>query len=435
MSYLQTSIRIAVPLLIAGGCGYGTWWLLTHPPEQRKMEMPVALVRVEGMTLNKGRYDLHVRSQGSVQPRTRSSLLPEVSGKIIEISPSFRPGGFFSKDEVLMKLDPLDYETAIVIAKAAQAQAEVTLAEEKARAAQARENWKTLGRSGEPNSLVTRTPQLAQAEANVASAKAQVVRAERNLERTIIRAPYTGQVLEQAVDVGQFVGPNTTLGRVFAVDYVEIRLPLPERESQFLNLPQPFRDQSPEQGAKVRLRATVAGKTVQWEGRVVRVESSLDEETRQATAVVQVDDPYGRRADGSPPLTIGAFVEADIVGTPLEDVYVIPRSAVRAGNEIILIERPKNTLRRMVVDPLVSNEKHIVVAAGAAKAPKEGDVLCLTPIPFPADGARVQPTIDGKSETPPAADRKGKGDKPGAGPGDAEGAKKPPVVSQKSEGT
>ena len=420
MRLLQSIFRALLPVLILGGCGYAAWWLIAHPPEQPKVEVPPSLVRVEGTALHKTSYELHVRSQGTVQPRTRSTLLPEVSGKIIEMSASFRPGGFFAKDEVLMKLDPVDYDTAIIVAKAAQAQAEVTLAEEKARAEQALENWKAMGRSGAPSTLVSRAPQVAQAEADVASAKARGLKAQRDLERTIIRAPYAGQVLEQMADVGQFVTQGTTLGRIFAVDYVEIRLPLPERESQFLNLPQPFRDQPAGKSPTVALKTTVAGKPVRWEGLIVRVESSLDAQTRQAMAVAQVTDPYARRADGSPPLTIGAFVEAEIAGQTLADVYVIPRNAVRAGNEIILIDRPQNTLRRMNVEPLVSTESHIVISAKAVKAPKEGDVLCLTPIPFPADGAHVLPTIDGGIEPQPSA----KDDKPTG--------KKPTVVSQKN---
>jgi multidrug efflux system membrane fusion protein len=411
MRFLLRAVRFVLPFVVLGACVLVTWYLLKNPPAQEKKEMPPTFVRVEGTVLNKTEYELRVRSQGTVQPRTRSTLLPEVSGKIIEISPSFRPGGFFGQGDVLMRLDPLDYETAIIIAKGTLAQAEVMLAEEKARADQAVENWRAMGRTGTPSALVTRAPQVAKAEADVASAKAQIVKAERDLERTTIRSPYACQVLEQAVDVGQFVSQGTILGRIFAVDYVEIRLPLPERESQFLKLPQSFRDQSTatEDGAKVFLKSIVAGKPVAWEGKIVRVEGSLDAETRQATAVAQVTDPYARRADGAPPLTIGAFVEAEISGEPLRDVYIIPRNAVRAGNEIILIDRPQNTLRRLTVDPLVSNEKHIVVSANAAKAPKPGDVLCITPIPFPADGARVLPSIDGQMDAGTAKEGKSAG--------------------------
>ncbi|MBV6500856.1 MAG: p-hydroxybenzoic acid efflux pump subunit AaeA [Prosthecobacter sp.] len=427
MTFLIKLLRALVPLAILGACGYAVWWLVSNPPEPPKMTAPAMLVRVVGSTLKTTSHDLLVHSQGVVQPRTRSSLLPEVSGKVVEMSPSFRPGGFFAKEEVLLKLDTTDYETAEIIARAEVAQTEVVLAEEKARAEQARENWKALGRSGEPSAFVARVPQVAQAEANLAAARARVLKAERDLERTVIRAPYAGQVLEQNVDVGQYVTQGTVLGRVFAVDYVEVRLPLPERESQFLKLPQPFRDQAVAATPKVILKATVGGRPVSWEGRVVRVESSLDQQTRQMMAVAQVTDPYASRPDGTPPLTIGAFVEADIAGEKLENVFIIPRQAVRAGNEIILIERPQNTLRRMTVEPLASTEKYIVVSAHATKAPKEGAVLCLTPIPFPADGARVLPTIDGQPAETPAGGSKAPGNN------ETEKSQKPPVVSQKAD--
>jgi multidrug efflux pump subunit AcrA (membrane-fusion protein) len=144
----------------------------------------------------------------------------------------------------------------------------------------------------------------------------------------------------------------------------------------------------------VKLRANLNGQPVIWQGRLVRVEGALDAETRQIIAVAQVDDPYAKRADGVPPLKLGQFVEAEIRGEVLKDVYMIPRTAVRAGNEIILISS-QNTLRRMMVEPLVSNEMGIVIAASSPNAPQEGDILCVTPIPFPADGARVLPTLDG----------------------------------------
>ncbi len=364
------------------------------------MELPPAVVRVEGTAFRKTTYPVIVHSQGTVQPRTRSTLLPEVSAKVIEVSPSFRPGGFFTTNDILLKLDPVDYETAIVIAKATLAQAEVVLAEEQAKAGQARESWKTLGKSGEPGPLVLRVPQVAKAEADVAAAKAQIAKSERDLERTIIRAPYDGQVLEQLVDVGQFVTQGTPLGKIFAVDYVEIRLPLPEREMQFLNLPERFRDgQVSTASAPVTLKSLVDGKPASWTGSIVRVESAIDESTRQITAVAQVNDPYARQEDGKPTLKIGQFLEAEIEGEKLADVFIIPRRAVRAGNEIILITG-ENKLRRLTVDPLISNGDQIVISAHSPHSPKEGDVLCLTPIPFAAEGATVLPTIDGALENP-----------------------------------
>lgn len=403
---MKKAIRVLLPPAILAGCGYAAWWLYVNQPVPEMTELPPALVRVEGTVLKKTLYPVYVRSQGVVQPRTRSTLLPEVSARVIEISDAFKPGGFFEKDDVLVKLDPVDYETALVVAKAALAEGEALLAEEKAKAEQALENWKALGKQGQPGALVLRVPQVAKAEADVAAAKAQILKAERDLERTVIRAPYAGQALKQNVDIGQLVSQGTALGEIFAVDYVEIRLPLPEREMRFVHLPERFRNEnSAGSGPPVRFNALVNGKPATWTGRIVRVEGALDEATRQVTAVAQVTDPYSRRTDGMPPLKIGQFVEAEIEGEKLRDVFVIPRNAVRAGNEIILISA-QNTLRRATVDPLAGDEKSIVVAAGLAKGLKEGDVLCLTPIPFAADGARVLPTIDGQLEAPGVAGSK-----------------------------
>lgn len=397
---MKRFLRATLPLLILGVCGFLAWWFIAHRPQLATMEMPPPVVRVEATALKKTSFPVIVQSQGTVQPRTRSGLLSEVSAKVIELSPSFRPGGFFDTGEVLLRLDPVDYETAIVIARAALAQAEVTFAEEKTKADQARANWRTLGKAGEPSALALRLPQVAKAEADVASAKAQIAKAERDLERTVIRAPYDGQVLDQLVDVGQYVTQGTSLGQIFAVDYVEIRLPLPEREMRFLNLPERFRDgEISPSSAPVILKSNIDGQPATWTGKIVRVESQIDEATRQVTAVAQVNDPYAQREKGRPPLKIGQFLEAGIEGEILTDVFIIPRRAVRAGNEILLIT-DGNKLSRRTVKPLISDEKQIVISAHSPQSPAEGDILCLTPIPFAAEGAAVLPTIDGALENP-----------------------------------
>lgn len=397
-------LRYLLPLLILGSCWEAALWFVRNQEVPKLMEMPQQLVRVDGTALKKTTFPVVAKSQGVVQPRTRSNLLPEVSGMIVEVSANFRPGGFFEKDEALVKIDPVDYQTAVVVSEAALAQAKAALVEEEARAEQALDNWKALGRDGKPGALALREPQLAKARADVASAEAQVTKAKRDLDRTTIRAPYAGQVLEQAVDVGQFVTPGTQLGRVFAVDYVEVRLPLPERELAYLDLPQHFRGEADMnlKGAMVKLLAMEGGRPVLWDARLTRVEGAIDTDTRQTVAVAQIDDPFGRHKEGQPPLKIGQFVEAQVLGKSLENVFVLPRSAVRAGNEIILITSD-DRLRRQHVEPLTGDEKNVVISADSKGGPQEGDVLCLTPIPFPADGARVLPTIDGQSELPGVA--------------------------------
>jgi membrane fusion protein, multidrug efflux system len=400
---MKRFLHALLPVAILVGCVWLAQWLVLNAPKPRMVEVPPTLLEVEGVSLKLADHKVIVKSQGTVMPRTRSTLLPEVSGRVIELSPSFRPGGFFEKGDVLVTLDPVDYQTAVVVAEAAVAQAQAMMAEEQAKADQANENWKAMGRTGQPSALAQRSPQLAQAKASLAASEAEVLKAKRNLERTSIRAPYPGQVLEQVVDVGQYVTPGAQLGKIFAVDYVEIRLPLPEREMTFVDLPERFRDEAGQDiPATVLLRSTTSrGKPTTWNGKLVRVESALDTATRQIMAVAQVTDPYGKSSHDAP-LKIGQFVEADIAGDVLKGVFVIPRSAVRPGNEIIIISTT-NQLRRISIEPVLSTDKFMVVMPQPGRSPKPGDILCTTPIPFPADGAKVLPTVDGKKPVPSLA--------------------------------
>ena len=417
---IRRFIRILLPLAVLGGCGYAGWWLYTTKPMPEVMEVPLPLVRVEGQTLKKTVYPVVARSQGVVQPVRRTVLTSEVAGKVVAISDHFRPGHFVEANEVLAQLDPVNFETALVEAQAALAQAEALLVDEKARVEQAIEGWKALGRQGEPSPLLTRTHQIARAEADVAAARAQVRRAERDLERTQLRAPYAGQVLRQEIDLGQVVGASTDVGELFGIDAVEVRLPLPEREMAHLKLPQSRPGQNREEpGAEVRLLAREGSKSSLWTGRLVRVEGMVDSATRQTIAVVRIEQPFAPTQEGQAPLKIGQFVEAEILGVPLEDVLVLPRTAVRAGDEIILITSDSR-LHRVNVEPLAGDSRHLVIAAESANGPKDGDVLCLTPIPFPTEGARVLPTIDGQTERPGVVgaepDAGAKGKRPGARP-------------------
>lgn len=402
-------LRATLPLCILGGCIYGAMWLVWNPPQPQTMEVKPTLIQVKGTILKKAEFPVMVRSQGMAQPRTRSTLLPEVTAKVVSLAPNFDEGGFFKKDDILIKLDSVDYETALVVAKSAEAQARTTLAEEQAKADQALEDWKALGRTSPASDLTLRKPQLAQARAALEAKTAEVTRAQRDVDRTTIRAPYDGQVLEQSVDVGQLVSPGTALGKIFAVDFFEVRLPLPERDLRFLALPERFVDAKDTEipAAKVYLRANVAGRQVRWEGQITRVESAIDDSTRQLVAVAKIPEPYAKKGDGVSPLKIGQFVEADIAGETLKDVFIIPRSVVRAGNEIILITA-QNTLHRVSIEPLTGDEKQVVISANQAKGPREGDRLCITPIPFPAEGAKVDPVIEGeeKNATPSVVGQK-----------------------------
>lgn len=397
---LKWILPVAVVLAALAGGRY----IISQRPEAPQFNPPVVPVAVEAMRVQPEDYRVIVRSEGTVEPRTQSTLIPQVSGRIVEISPSFREGGFFDQGDVLVKLDARDYELAIASAEAQVAQAESALEQEIAQAKVVEDDWRMLGK--EAPELGLRKPQIAAARAALLSAQAQLERAQVDLQRTRIRAPYEGQVLEKNVDVGQFVSPGTVLARVYATDFVEIRLPLSGRQLEFVELPERFRDDAEATtGPVVHLKAGFGRETWSWEGRIVRAEGAIDTRSRQLFVVAQVDNPYRRGGGDRPPLRIGQFVEAEIEGRVLPGAFVIPRAALRDGEHVLVVD-DESRLQRRPVEVAWTDGEDAVVVAGL----EPGDVVNVTPLAVAADGTLVSATIDGVA--PPPRERPGRGAPP-----------------------
>ncbi len=380
------ALRILLPLVVFIVAVAVSWWIIASKPEPRQREFKAQLPKVEVLNLVPTDYQVVLDSQGTVRARTSSNLIPEVRGRVLEISPKFREGGWFEKGDMLLQIDPHEYRTEVVIAKANLAQMELDLAEEEARAEQAVLDWKRLENGDVPNDLVLRNPQLKRAQAFVDSAKARLETAERNLKLTKIIAPYEGRVLSQNVDVGQYVTPGTQLARIYAVDFAEVRMPLTETQLSFLDLPEIYQGEPSNisDGPNVVFSSTIAGKTYEWSGRVVRAAGSFDPLTRQLFVIAQVRNPYQRSHDDRPPLKSGSFVRAKIRGKTLENVFEIPRKLLRENSFLLTVDR-ENRLRRKTVNIVWQNDESIIVDEGL----KKGERICLTDVPFAVEGLPV----------------------------------------------
>jgi len=312
-----------------------------------------------------------------------------VTGELIYVSPSLSAGGYFNRGDVLLRLDPSNYQVALSSAEAALARAEVDLSQEKALVDQALSDWIDMGNAAEDaTELVLRKPQLKEAEANVKSANAALAKAERDLRKTEIRAPYEGMVRSRMSDLGQVVGPGTQLAAIFAIDFVEVRLSLTAEDLQFLDLPRAFRaDHESNEGPFVNLSSRFGRMEKSWEGRIVRTEGTIDPKTRVSYAVARVEDPYGiqqEQSDGIP-LSIGMFVEASIRGKTYENIYVIPRYALKGNNQVLIIN-DEDLLNRREVEILRTDSKLAYISAGI----EEGDRVCLTALEFVVEGMPVE---------------------------------------------
>jgi RND family efflux transporter MFP subunit len=335
-------------------------------------------------------HQFTVWTHGTVKPRTEAALVSEVAGRVISVSPSFADGGFFEKGDVLVHVDPRDYEYVVVTARGQVAQAKVAVELEEAQAEVAREEWKSLG-GGKDSPLATREPQVEQARAAYAAAEAALKKAERDLERTRIRAPFAGRIRQKLVDVGQFVSPGVAVAQIFAVDYVEVRLPIPDSELAFLDLPVNYRgDNAQQPGPEVTFYADFAGERHSWSGRIVRVEGEIDPVSRMVHAVAQVDDPYGRGPDGDPmPLAIGLFVDAEIMGRKVDQAVVIPRSAVRGENKVFIVDDDNRLVFRDVTVARMGRDS-AVISSGIEASER----VCVSLLDAVTDGMKVR-TMDG----------------------------------------
>ena len=352
---------------------------LKFKPSPEKKEQIKRLPSIEVFYASAQSIQITVESQGSAQPRTETTLVAEVGGRVTYISPSLYAGGRFKAGDVLAKIDPIDYQAALAAAEARLADAELVLEQERALAQQAEEDWKLIN-DREATSLALRAPQLKRAEASYHSAVAAIEVAKRDLDRTTIKAPYDGISREKLIDIGQIATPRTTaIGRIYGTDIAEVRLPISLDELAYLP------DQYGEalKTLKVELHGDYAGKTEIWIANVDRVEGVIDQRTRMAYVVAQVTDPYDQ-SNGKAPLPAGLFVRAYIEGQKLGNAFMLPRKAVK-GKSSAYIVKEDNTIEIRPIEIYQATEKTVVVLDEL----EDGERLCLTELQYAVNGMEV----------------------------------------------
>lgn len=347
-----------------------------EPPRKERVNLDplVEVQELEAMTAN-----FEVSSQGTVRPRTETVLSAEVSGTITRISPKFVAGGVFKRGEVLMRIDPTNYDVAVSQAEALVRQRQIEY--------DGALKLRSQGYRAEA--------ELASAEAALATARAERVRAKRNLERTFIRLPYAGIVRAKEADLGQFVNPGTRLGVVFATDYAEVRLPLTDRDLAFVDLPSALEVTATggsETGPSVELSAMQKGRLHTWDARIVRTEGVVDEKSRVTYAVAGIEDPYA--LNGGTPLPVGTFVNARIAGTAADNVIRVPRAIVRGSDELVFVDDDnKISIRKVRV--VRGDADYIYIGDGAVP----GERVIVTALETPVNGTPVRTSDPDSDDT------------------------------------
>jgi len=381
---VRNILKFVAPLMVlaAGASVVYALGEAKESPEKKEEAPRVLSLHVENARAEKVR--LSVRTQGEVSAKTDINLIPQVSGRIISVSDNFAEGGAFTPGSTLIKIDDADYKLAVTRAESRVAEAGVTLEKELADARIKRKQWDEWVKDGDPTPLALNAPQVARAQASLRAAQADMQSAKLNLARTEVSVPFKGRVMERKIGVGQYVTAGTLLGRVFATDKVEVRLPLTDGQLTELNLPIGFvaKDAG---GPAVSFSTHMGGKLHSWQGNIVRVNASVDQQTRLVYAIAEVEDPYGASADDAGmPLAVGLFVNASIRSVIPKDALVMSRDALRGKDKVYVIRDDKLEIRTVTV--LSTSAEQLIIASGV----EPGEQVVTSAVRSAYDGMAVQ---------------------------------------------
>jgi len=334
---MKPVVKILVPLLILAGAFLLGKFLISTKEEPTSKKPKPALPVVDVLSVKPGTHEPPVISYGTVQSYFQTTVTPEVSGKITEVSQKFRVGEMVKKGDLLAKIDATDFTSALAAQQANMALQERTLAEEAILAKQAAEDWVASGRKLEnATDFVLRKPQLAAAKANISSASESVKKAIVDIERTRITAPYDAVVTARTASVGNLATSQVSLGTLVATEKAEIRLPL--TGEQVARITMPGGDQSKE---TVVTLTSPSKKDAEWSAVLTRTEPTVDPQNQVTYVIAEIDNPYS----GAVPLAVGTFVNASIPAASIKDTYKIPEAAVVNDTYVWVISNEEKIIR------------------------------------------------------------------------------------------
>jgi len=401
---VRRSIAVAssLAILLAAGAA-ATIIFATEPAASREGATRTSAMLVDTVAVRRGTHRPTVEALGTVEAVEDVVLDAEVAGRVVARAPTFVPGGFVRRGEMLLRLEAADYRHVLTQRKSALQEAESELALEAGRQQVAARESRVIDAPEEAvdQERVLRVPQARAARARVDAARAAVKQAALDLRRTVIRAPFDAHVLSREAGLGDRLAPGDAVGRLVGLDAFWVVAAVPRRKLPFIDVPETTtlatdgaaRDQAETgddgglPGAPVRLRDRSGWpEGAERRGRVASLVGALSPETRMARVLIEVRDPFGRESDGEPPprLIIGAVVEARIDGKPLEDVVRLDRDLLRAGDTVWVMEDGVLRIRDVVV--AFRDARHAYVAEGL----DDGDLVVATNLATVTDGAPLR---------------------------------------------
>jgi len=383
--------KVGIPIAILTLGGIAAASLTRLSPTAERSAPPLKRTSVEVTTTAAQTLQAKVSASGLVTPARQISVLPEVTGRILQQSPQLVPGGRFRQGEVIARINSQDYRLALTQEQSRVQQRQVELEQERGRREIAAREWQLLGGGDKDtdSSLALREPQLAAAKVGLEAAQSGLERARVNLARTVIRAPFNAMVLSEQVDVGQVVGPGTPIATLIGTDELWVRVSVPVEKLEVIEIP----GVTSKRGSSVEVvQALRTGNNIVRRGAVLRLEGELDPQTRTAQLLIEIDAESEQPGSGLP-LLPGANVEVVIEGRSIEQAITIPRVALRDGTRVWLVDDDGELAERAVTVGWRERDS-VVVTAGL----EPGERVVTSPIATPIVGMLVEPMNVGTRE-------------------------------------
>ena len=375
----STIKRLLVPLLVLPLSAVIFVALVNNQPTLKTTVKEPVPVAVRALDINLAPMQLSVSSEGNVQPSIETKLVAQVAGEVVELSSSLVAGGDFSKGDVLLKLDPRDYEIALARSQAAlsRAQAEQRYAAEEASRVRSLYGDELTSIA----QLQSAERLLSIANATVDDASAAMKRANVDLERTVFTAPFNGRVRAENVDIGQFLAKGAMIATLYDTDRLQVRLPLADAQLAYLDPSYAQTGLSSEEPANVMLSANYAGDQQSWSAKLLRTEGEISTKSRFLHVIVEVTETLNENGVRLP---VGLFVDAVIAGRTVDGLVSVPRGALRSDNSVMVIDED-NRLHFRDVSVFKLSDTDVLISEGLAS----GERISISPLQFVVEGMPV----------------------------------------------
>lgn len=377
-------LKTFLPVLVLIG-GYAAFqYVVSHPVEIEKKAVVAHYPTVEVITANPKMTRLTVNAQGTVRPRSETTLKPEVAGRVVWMSPQLVNGGIFAAAEKLLEIDATDYRTALASSKTALVRADVEF-DHSRRELRRIDSLRQRNLASETQlDQAKRSFKLAEASLN--EARIQQEQAQTNLERTVLYAPFAGRVRREAVDIGQYLARGENIATLYATDFYEVHLPIGIEQFYYLDIPPGTQGVlEDDQTLPVTITGKVGAREFTWDGELQRTEGEIDAATRLVYGVVTVANEV--QADKAP-LLVGMFVKASIQGREFPDIVTLPRGALRDNQQILVVDE-QSRIRFRDIDILRIQGNEVLVQGGLSA----GEQVCISALTVAVDGMRVNTSL------------------------------------------